>query len=86
MQTTYTTEVTVRTFDDLPEHIKRNTELEPEDFNHRAYWSRTWGAYSARLISVNSKTGKEYTELEPVELIRNQCTGLKPQREIGRSS
>jgi hypothetical protein len=34
-------------------------------------------AYSAQLISVDSHTGKEYQELEPVELIRNQRTGLK---------
>jgi hypothetical protein len=74
---THTTQVNVQTFDNLPEHVNRDTELGPEDFDHRAYWSKTWGSYSAQLISVDSHTGKEYQELKPVKLIRNQHTGLE---------
>jgi hypothetical protein len=74
---TRSTEVAVRSVDDLPEHVKRDSNLDPEDFKHGVFWDRKTNSYAAQLLSLNNTTSQLYEQTEPVEFIQDQCTNLE---------
>jgi hypothetical protein len=86
---TKSTEITVRSVDDLPEHIKRDSTLDPEDFKHGVYWDRSTQSYAVQLLSLDDATSQLYKQTEPVEFIQDQCTSLenwyKLYREVSDS-
>jgi hypothetical protein len=65
--------VRTRQFNDLPEHVKRNQELPPED-PKGAEWDRKEKAYTAELyFNVEGQTPGYRTQV--VEFIKNTVTG-----------
>jgi hypothetical protein len=52
------TEVTVRSVDNLPEHVKRDSNLDPEDFKHSVFWDRNTQSYVAQLLSLADATSQ----------------------------
>jgi len=65
------TQIKRRPVDDLPNHIKRNTDLDPED-KRGAEWSTEQKGYITK-ICIDDDTGDSYQE-QPVEFIRNKDT------------
>jgi len=59
--------------DDLPNHIKRDVNLEPED-KRGAKWSSAQKGYLAK-IHINNFTRDSYQE-QPVKFIRNKETRI----------
>jgi len=59
--------------DNLPDHIKRNIDLDPED-QRGAEWSSRQKGYVAK-IHVDDSTGDSFNE-HPVEFIHNKATGI----------
>jgi Retrotransposon gag protein len=86
---TKSTKVTVRSVDDLPEHVKRDSNLDPEDFKHGVFWDRNTQSYAAQLLSLDNTTSQLYKQTEPVKFIQDQCTRLenwyKLYREVSDS-
>jgi Retrotransposon gag protein/Zinc knuckle len=86
---TKSTEVTVQLVDNLPEHIKRDSNLDPEDFKHGVFWDRNTQSYAAQLLSLDDTTSQLYEQTEPVEFIQDQRTRLenwyKLYREVSDS-
>jgi Retrotransposon gag protein/Zinc knuckle len=72
--------------DDLPEHIKRDSNLDPEDFKHGVFWNRETHSYAAQLLSLNDETNQLYKQIEPVEFIQDQRTGLENWYKLYREA
>ena len=68
-----TTQIKRHPVNDLPDHVKRNIDLEPED-KRGAEWSSKQKGYVAKL-QINDSTRDSYQE-QPVEFIQNKETRL----------
>ena len=59
--------------DNLPDHVKRNVDLDPTD-ERGAEWSTKQKGYIAKL-HINNSTGDSFQE-QPVKFIHNKETGV----------
>jgi Retrotransposon gag protein/Zinc knuckle len=83
---TKSTEVTIRSVDDLPEHVKRDSNLDPEDFKHGVFWNRETHSYTAQLLSLDDETNQLYKQIEPVKFIQDQRTSLENWYKLYRET
>jgi len=58
--------------DNLPDHVKRNIDLEPDD-KRGAEWNSNKKGYFAK-IQIEDSTGENY-HIHPIEFIHNKETG-----------